>query len=793
MRALVLALLCAVTAPRTAAADEGETPAHKPAPFEKQWLEPYFKSGPIQAAVERFHLEDWAGASAGLTKALAKLPRSAPDRQPGRFLLALAEMNRGQWEAAGQIFEELYTSYPLLAPYHAYYAARCRDRRGDTAGAISWAAKVAPRSVPEAEAQLVKIDALVSEKNWAEVETETARFLERFPAGPRRAEASFRHAEAMENLHRPVAEVGPAYQRLWAEAPAEPWAARAGERLDALAVGSPEAARLKTHTAADWIQRGMVFFDRNQNSESESAFAAALGAPGLNPALECKARFHRAQSVWKQRQRARAAPLFHEAEAPCRTAGDSDLLVKSLYQGARCLASNGDRAGAMALYTRIESEFPQHSYADDARLRAAEVATDLGDETLAGNLLKEIPDRYPQGDLVGEALWRLAFRAWRAGAWAEARGWLDENLRRIPHEEVWYAEGRAHYWKGRIFEKEGARDEAELAYGRAVREYPLSVYALMSLERLRRNFPEARKTLLKELRAPLAAPDKGEVWRFSPRPLFADPAFLRAVELARAGLGPDARRELAKLGFAAPETRDAARKAATDSDREDIYWITAVLLDRGRLWSASHAIPRYTLRSYTQQYPGGRAATEWRLSYPRAYPELVTRNSKLNQVPEALQLAIMREESAFNPRIESFANALGLTQMVVRTAQRFAEYKVTRDTLLDPNHNLELGSKFLSFLLQHYSGAVPLAIAGYNAGEGAVDKWLKEHMDLELDEFIETIPYDETRNYTKRVLASFAAYSWLYFPDRPVPPIAFALTTPVQIHSGRPAPKHHHR
>jgi soluble lytic murein transglycosylase len=447
----------------------------------------------------------------------------------------------------------------------------------------------------------------------------------------------------------------------------------------------------------------------------------------------------------------------------------------------------------MALYMRVEKDFPQHSYADDARLRAAEVATDMGDDTQAVNLLKEIPDRYPQGDLVGEALWRLAFHAWRAGQWAEARGYLDENLRRIPHEDVWYAEGRALYWKGRVFEKEGASDDAKASYTRAVRDYPLSVYALLSLERLRRNFPQARTALLKELRSPLAAGAKNESWRFSPRPVFGEPAFLRAVELARLGLGGDARRELAKLGINAPESRDDARKAPADADREDIYWITAILLDRGRLWSASHAIPRYTLKSYRLQYPGGRVATEWRLAYPRAYPELVAKNSRLNKVPEALQLAIMREESTFNPRIESFANALGLTQMVVRTAQRFAEYRVTRDTLLDPNHNLELGSKFLSFLLQHYSGDVPLAIAGYNAGEGAVDRWLKDSMTLELDEFLESIPYDETRNYTKRVLASFAAYSWLYFPDRPVPPIAFALTTPVQIHAGRPAPKNHRR
>jgi soluble lytic murein transglycosylase len=158
-------------------------------------------------------------------------------------------------------------------------------------------------------------------------------------------------------------------------------------------------------------------------------------------------------------------------------------------------------------------------------------------------------------------------------------------------------------------------------------------------------------------------------------------------------------------------------------------------------------------------------------------------------VPEALQLAIMREESAFNPRSESFANALGLTQLLIRTAQRFAPYRVTRDTLLDPGHNLEIGSRFLSFQLQRYGGAVPLAIAAYNAGEGAVDRWVTEHAgDMALDEFLESIPFDETRNYTKRVLASYAAYSWLYFPARPVPQISFSLRPPERSRAGRPGP-----
>jgi soluble lytic murein transglycosylase len=135
----------------------------------------------------------------------------------------------------------------------------------------------------------------------------------------------------------------------------------------------------------------------------------------------------------------------------------------------------------------------------------------------------------------------------------------------------------------------------------------------------------------------------------------------------------------------------------------------------------------------------------------------------------------MREESSFYPRAESFANALGLTQLMSRTAQRFAKWPVTREALFDPDKNVEVGSQFLAFLLEHYEGMVPLVISGYNAGEGGVDRWLRERGDLELDEFIETIPFDETRGYTKRVLASYLTYAWLYQSDKPVPSINFTL------------------
>jgi len=783
-----LAFAFALTTPAAAADDDSDVPptegpvapparaAGKPVPFDRAWLEPFFKSGPAKQAVEKYRADDWVPAEAGFERALRGLPRRSEERLAATYLLALTRANQSNWPEAGKLFEGLYESYPRLAPYHAYGAARCRLRRGDNAGALDWAAKVAKGSVPEAETELVRIDALRALSRWDDALAAIDGYLAEFPNGPRHAEALFKKAEALERTQahgsadaRPASpDVTAIYRRVWAESPLEAWGDRAGERLDqiAAALTVAEAAVIHARTAGELCSRGNIFFDHNRNQESETTFTAALGAPGLDADLECKARFFRAQSVWKARQRPRAAPLFDEADGACARAGNRDLHAKALYQGARAYASAGNRDAALARYARIEAEHADHTYADDARIRMAELASDAGDEAGAAKILAEVPVRYPTGDLLNEALWRLAFAAWRGGRLDESLKWLDENLRLVPHEEIWYAEGRVQYWKGRVFEKQGHAADARAWYERAVREYPLSVYALLALSRLQTSAPSAARTLIAGLRKQI---HDVPAWSFPPRALYAEVGFLRAVALARMGQGSDARRELAKLGLATSVDKHAT--SAARAEDQDLLWITAILLDRGGVWSASHSLPRYAATSYRLEYPKGIGEAKWKLAFPRAFPALVTKETRANHLPEALELAIMREESAFSPKTESFANAIGLTQMLVKTAKRFSDgAPVTRDVLLDPAKNLELGAKFLGFLWKHFDAAAPLAIAGYNAGEAAVDRWLGERGDLDMDEFMETIPFDETRNYTKRVLASYFTYAWLY-AGKPVPPL----------------------
>ena len=110
-------------------------PAGKPVAFDEAWLEPFFTKGPGKLGVDAVREENWAAAESAFAKAVKALKKGSAEQLAAKYMLALARENQSKWGDAGSIFEELYESYPRLAPYHAYHAARCRLRRGDAQGA----------------------------------------------------------------------------------------------------------------------------------------------------------------------------------------------------------------------------------------------------------------------------------------------------------------------------------------------------------------------------------------------------------------------------------------------------------------------------------------------------------------------------------------------------------------------------------------------------------------------------------------------------------------------------------
>ena len=151
------------------------------------------------------------------------------------------------------------------------------------------------------------------------------------------------------------------------------------------------------------------------------------------------------------------------------------------------------------------------------------------------------------------------------------------------------------------------------------------------------------------------------------------------------------------------------------------------------------------------------------LRFPIVYREAFNRNSHATTVAEPFLLAIARQESLFDPLARSHANARGLMQLMLPTAEHVARRiglpQPSASDLFDIATNIQLGSHHLAALMDRYDNRRPLVAAAYNAGEHRVDRWIRNASGTEMDVWIETIPFRETRDYVKNVMAFALVYA----------------------------------
>lgn len=153
-----------------------------------------------------------------------------------------------------------------------------------------------------------------------------------------------------------------------------------------------------------------------------------------------------------------------------------------------------------------------------------------------------------------------------------------------------------------------------------------------------------------------------------------------------------------------------------------------------------------------------------KLIYPRPWLDEVSAAAKRFDVPEYLLYALMRTESYFQSDVVSSAGAVGLTQLMKPTAGDIArKLKMDEFDLTDPGTNITFGAYYLSELASRLDGRILPALFAYNAGISRVRGWQKTSGDLPLDLFLETLPYGETREYGRKVLAASAVYGYLYY------------------------------
>lgn len=173
---------------------------------------------------------------------------------------------------------------------------------------------------------------------------------------------------------------------------------------------------------------------------------------------------------------------------------------------------------------------------------------------------------------------------------------------------------------------------------------------------------------------------------------------------------------------------------------------------------------------YSPLYGGNPNITqevEKNIMFPLPYFDVVTEVSKKYGVDPFLVWAIMRQESTYRTDVVSTSDARGLLQLLPSTAKWVVDKKMVK-TEKDPKlwrvpeHNIEIGTAYFKYLLERFDGNVVYAISAYNAGPGSMRQWLAKGKYKDLDDFIENIPFIETRNYVKKVLGNYSAYHSIY-------------------------------
>ncbi len=478
--------------------------------------------------------------------------------------------------------------------------------------------------------------------------------------------------------------------------------------------------------------------------EAAQAYAAVEAASEREPEVACRARYGRAKALLDKRARAEGAVLMAAVADTCTL--DTDRRAWARYQAGRAFSSLGQNETAIQQFEALEREAPAHSLADDALYRAAKVAKDMGDPAGLVSRLELISQRYPSGDMHLRARFALAWEASQSGDLKTAIDIVSNEPRDEPTEDL---QGRSAYFRAKWLAESGDLQNAIEAYVAAFNKAPVSYFGQLAYARLHHLAPERAKEAAARL-----SRARGVKLTFERRPELASAGFKRVFALLSVGEPTLANWELRILGF------------TSEGADVELAMLSIALLDRADAPSLAIELARRHMPRLLQRAPTGSDVAMYELVYPVAYAQLIESTAKSAGVPAAFVRAVAREESGFNPEAVSRAHAYGLVQLLVPTAKTLVRSKKEKigkagKELLRPELNLTLGARFMASLAAGFRNHYALVPPAYNAGPGAVARWLRERGSQSLDVWVENIPYDETRGYTRRVLQSYGIYNWL--------------------------------
>lgn len=393
---------------------------------------------------------------------------------------------------------------------------------------------------------------------------------------------------------------------------------------------------------------------------------------------------------------------------------------KAFYWRGITLMSMEREEEAIAVFERLHKLNPKSSWAVKSLLKAARLRHLREEQQEAHRLYRLAIEKYPKREEARESAWNLGWMHYRKKEYAKAlevfsdRAWAGGKDRE-----------RFVYWYARAAERAGDKPGALFALGELAESPKITYYSALAKMRLRENLPQS--------------PPPAAAWPGNP--FGKNPALKKFLFFAKAGIYDLALGEAELL-------RSQAKTAAQ------------------RLYLASLYLQARDYKTSISLADGVSSPEALRFSFPKGFEERVKFFSRKYALDEFLVYSLIREESHFDREAVSVSDARGLMQLLpstaLETAPKAGLSNFQASQLFSPDINLELGCYYLSWLLEIFEGNFAISLAGYNGGPTSAKTWHEKNGTLDIDEFIEEIPFEQSRNYVKKIIRSYAAYEAAY-------------------------------
>lgn len=629
---------------------------------------------------------------------------SSPDRERARYLLASDYLETSQGKKALGLLVGLEKDYPVLAPYILLKQAQAHDILGEDRKASDLRQKVVKEYSKEA-AVVKAIYAIAQPKLYNQA-------IAQFPSHPLTWEIIRKSLKDNSNQ--------PNLQLILAKYAAdEPGIVGVLDQLI-------KQTQLKP---GDWELIGSVYWDNNQFTKAKDAY---IQAPKTATSL-----YRIARGLQLNKQQDQAITVYKQLLQKFPTATETGIALLRLSD-----ISKGKES--ITYLDEIISKFPE--IAPQALVKKATLLTTLKDYESADSTYKLLIGKYSNSDEAAEFRWKTAQTKAKnndyLGAWEWAQPITVNNKSSI-------LAPRAGFWVGKWATILGKQEEAVTAYKSVISEFPYSYYAWRSASILGLNVGNFDSLRLMN---PTIIP------------------FQRPVPPA----GSETFKELYLLG----QDRDAWLQWETEFKNKNQPSVAEefteglMKLTKGEYLIGIDKIAKLEDREKPAEKAEYQALSQksiyWQARYPLPYFQEIEKWSISRQLNPLLVTALMRQESRFQTKIKSPVGATGLMQVMPSTAAWIAPQMnadIKKINLENANDNIMLGTWYLDYTHRQYNNNSMLAIASYNAGPGNVAKWLQTIPKKDPDEFVEEIPFDETKNYVRQVFGNYWNYLRLYNPE----------------------------